>query len=243
MSAFRFFAILLPLALAACGDATPDTDVETLDQELAANGSDPLLAAAVQDPIMVDPQLSTRSNADAIRPPNQPYAAPVPATDVATTPEGSDGDLRPVPAPAKGNCPACAVARDAITLGALAARQGDPRLQACAPGLRYAAGWATRLPADLPLPGAARVVEAAGTDSAACQVRAVTFTINRPVAHLLDWYYTQASRAGYATEHRSDDTRHMLAGTRAKDGGTYVVFLRDGDGGGTEIDLLTNTGR
>ena len=242
---FRPLALLLPIALAACGGGEASKNVYTLDDELTAegNGADPLLAAAMQDPIMTDPQLSMRSNADSVRPPAQPYAAPIPETDIAPATDANDGELTKAPAPTKGACRQCLIARDAITLGALAARQGDPKTRNCAASLRYAAGWANRLPADLPLYGSARVVEAAGTDAGQCRVRAVTFTTRQSVDHMLDWYFTQGSKAGYTIEHQADDAEHVLAGSRTRDGGAYVAFVREGSNGGSEIDLLVNTGR
>ena len=243
---FRLFALPLALsmALAACGGEPAPSNTVSLDDELieGANGTDPLLAAAVQDPIMSDPQLSTRSNVDSIRPPAQPYAAPLPAIDVAAMPDAKDGTLQSAPA-ATGACRQCVVARDAITLAALAARQSDARMKACAPSLRYAAGWANRLPADLPLYGGARVVEAAGTDTPACQLRAVTFATTQPVDHMLDWYATQGAKAGYTAAHQADGGEHVLSGSRPRDRATYVAFVRPGVGGGSEIDLLVNTGR
>lgn len=248
MIAFRLRTVTLalaPLLLVACGDGGADETPYSLDDELAegANAQDPLLAAAVQDPLLTDPQLSTKSNADAIRPPSQPYAAPVPAGDIAPAPDTDDGALMKTPDAIRGTCRQCAIARDAITLGALAARQSDPRTRNCAPALRYAAGWANRLPADMPLYGGARVIEAAGADGAGCRIRAVTFTTSRPVDHMLDWYFTQGTKAGYATEHQADDAEHVLAGSRARDGAAYVAFVRTAPGGGSEIDLLVNTGR
>lgn len=237
-------AFLLPLALAACGGGDGAADAPSLDDELAeaGNGQDPLLAAVVQDPIMTDPQLSTRSNADAVRPPPQPYAAPVPASDLGPAADANDGDLMKTSA-ATATCRQCAVARDAITLAALAARQPDPRTRACAASLSYAAGWANRLAGDVPLYGGARVIEAAGSDTAGCRLRAVTFTTAQPVDHMLDWYFTRASKAGFATEHAADGTQHVLTGARARNRGSYVAFVREAPGGGSRIDLLVNTAR
>lgn len=242
----RLFALPLAatLSLAACGGEPAPSDAVSLDDELiaGANGTDPLLAAAVQDPIMSDPQLSTRSNVDSIRPPAQPYAAPIPSIDVAAMPDAKDGTLQSAPK-ATSPCRQCAVARDAITLAALAARQSDVWMKACAPSLRYAAGWANRLPADLPLYGGARVIEAAGTDTPTCQLRAVTFATTQPVDHMLDWYATQGAKAGYAAAHQADGSDHVLSGSRSRDGTAYIAFVRPGVRGGSEIDLLVNTGR
>ena len=85
MSARRTLALFLaPLALAACGGGSDaDRNLDSLDAELSgANSSgraqDPAITAALRDQIMVDPQLAAQSNRDAVRPPSQPYSAPVP---------------------------------------------------------------------------------------------------------------------------------------------------------------------
>src|SRR3569623_2176812 len=64
----------VPFALAACGPkATPQSNIDSLDAELAGNATgnsgDPAVRAALQDQIMVDPALAGQSNNDAIRPP------------------------------------------------------------------------------------------------------------------------------------------------------------------------------
>ena len=107
---------LLPLALWACGTGSKPVDTPSLDAELASGGNDqdPLLRAAVQDPIMTDTQLSTRSNTDAVFPPPQPWAAPVPPTDVAAGTISDDGSLMKTP-DATGTCHQCAIAQDAMS--------------------------------------------------------------------------------------------------------------------------------
>ncbi len=246
MTLMRPILLMLPIALAACGSGdVAQNDIDALDAELtegtSVNGRDPLVASALEDPIMVDPDLAARSNADAVRPPAQPYSAPIPSPDLApdATPDDRDGLSAPT---AKGDCPTCAGARDAVTLAALAARPARAVAGRCAATLRYSAGWAARLPKDLPLHPAARVVEAAGSNDRGCALRIVSFTTARPMASMIDWYYTRAVRAGYSAEHRADDGQHVLGGARARDGGAYMLFLTDRAGGGTDIDLVSNRG-
>jgi hypothetical protein len=242
----RAFTLLLPLSLAACQSEPPAADINDLDAELAAgiddNAADPLLARAVNDPIMTDPQLSQQSNADAVRPPPQPYSAPLPATTIARMPEPGAEPLMSAPAPA-ASCPQCKVADQSLTLGALAEAQRDRRTKGCASALSYSATWASRLPADLPLHPNARVIEAAGSTGRGCALRVVSFVVQQPVGRMVDWYYTRASRAGYSAEHQADATQHVLGGTRARDGGAYVVFLESRGEGTTAIDLVANNGR
>ena len=57
-------------ALAACGQQ--DANVSALDNELMANGADPALTSALEDPIMVDPNLVQQAHPNSVRPPEAP---------------------------------------------------------------------------------------------------------------------------------------------------------------------------
>ena len=240
---FRLLLVAaLPLALAACGeDAEPTRNLASLDEELTeaatGNGADPILKGALQDQIMVDPALTARANGDAVRPPSQPYTAAVPQDGVAPIANTDPGPLKSAPPPRK-DCPQCKAADESVTLGALAARQGAT---GCAARMRYDAGWATRLPADVPLYPSARVREAAGSDANGCTLRAVTFSTGAAPKATLDWYYTQLSRAGFSAEHQSDGAQHILGGARKGTG--YVLFMTARADGGTDVDLVANGGR
>ena len=232
--------VVLPLALAACSGSSDDEASAN-----SANGVDPALASALQDQIMVDPALGQQGNGDSVRPPGQPYSGAVPADSVAANGDAvNNGQLMHAPAPttADKNCTQCEAARESVTLGGLAQRQKDGRTSSCAANIQYGAGWAQRLPADLPLYPQARVTEAAGTDGGQCQLRVVSFSSAQPLNVMIDWYYTKAVRAGYTAEHQVDGEQHILGGTRDKDGGAYVIYLTARPDGGTDIDLVANNG-
>jgi hypothetical protein len=235
-----YLLVVLPLALAACSGGS--------DEEAAANGAngvDPALASALQDQIMVDPGLGQQANGDSVRPPGQPYSGGVPADGVAAnTDQINTADLMKAPAPttADANCSECKASGDSLTLGGLAAAQKDGRTSGCAANIQYGAGWAQRLPADIPLFPQARVTEAAGADGGQCQLRVVSFSSPQPLALMVDWYYTKVVRAGYTAEHQLDGQQHILGGTRDRDGGAYVIYLTARPDGGTDIDLVANNG-
>ncbi|OYY91755.1 MAG: hypothetical protein B7Y45_01955 [Sphingomonas sp. 28-66-16] len=244
-----FIALLLPAALAACGQGNDaDRNLDSLDAELAdgnsaGNSRDPALMSALHDQIMVDPALAGQANADAIRPPSQPYAAPVPpesAGKALTGPAQDNMPTKTAPA-AKGACPQCAAKQESMTLGALAARQASGRTRACAANVQYSTRWALRLPADLPLYPDARVTEAAGNEGGNCALRIVSFASGAPLQTVIDWYYTRATNAGYSGEHEADGDEHVLAGTRGD--AAYAVFLNARGDGGTDVDLVVNTGK
>lgn len=233
--------LIVPLMLAGCGGPAPDNSADN-----SANAADPALTSALQDQIMVDPQLGRQANSDAVRPPSQPYSGGVPADGVAANTDTVDnGQLLHAPAPtaATKDCSQCAAAREAVTLGGLAQRQKNAKTSGCAAQLTYSAGWAQRLPADLPLYPQARVTEAAGTEGGKCQLRVVSFSSPQPMQTMVDWYYTKAIRGGYTAEHQIDGKEHILGGTRDRDDSAYVLFLTTRSDGGTDVDLVANNGR
>ncbi len=240
----KAFLILAPLALAACGGGDAQQNVDALDDEIAGNGADPALMGALQDQIMVDPQLASQSNKDSIRPPSQPYSAPLPAETVAAAKAAmpKDGELLKAPAPVAGKSDIVDSREQSVTLGALASRQKDKRTAGCAANLNYSAAWAARLPAAMPLHPQARVVEAAGSQSGDCALRVVTFSTPQPLQTMIDWYYTRAMKGGYTAEHQLKDGQHVLGGTRASDTAAYVVFLSARADGGTDLDLIASGG-
>ena len=106
----------------------------------------------------------------------------------------------------------------------------------------YSAAWVNRL-GDLPVYPGGQVSEAAGSDKPGCALRIVSFTTTAPANRVIDYYYTQATKAGYDGEQQSDGRERVLGGTRAKDGGAYVVFVDPSDGGGSAVDLVVNNGK
>jgi hypothetical protein len=210
-------AALSLLVLAACDKGAPD-----------ANWVEGNATGALANRIMVDPRQLAGG----------PRSASTPTVSKRTTPAEQ---LSPAP-PAKraGNCPECDAARRAVTLAAVPQQPGTTPVE-CTRSLTFAADWARRLPPDLPLYPQARVTEAAGSEESGCHFRVVSFTVDAPVAHMVHWYHTRATRAGFTSGHQLDGPDHVLAGSRARDGGVYVLFLSP-DGPRTSIDMVVNKG-
>lgn len=231
-------ALLAAAALAGCHSNRQKVDA--LDNQLVANSGDAALTGALNDQIMVDPNLTQQSNADAVRSPAEPYSAAVPPAGTAANAGTATGPLRHAPAAGK-DCPECSARKGALTLGELARRQQGVGLNGCSSAVSYSAEWVNRL-GDLPVYPDGHVSEAAGSNHAGCALRIVSFTTTAPADRVIDWYYTQATKAGYDGEQQTDGHERVLGGTRAKDGGAYLVFVDPADGG-SSVDLVVNNGR
>ena len=224
--------------IAACRDAPSEDALTLLERELAEDGSDPAVAAALADPIMTDTALAARHNAAAIRPPSAPYAAPIPMPDVAA--RGSTADLiaretlTAAPAATGDGCPDCVAARRAPTLAAAAA----PVIGRCSDSIDYSNGWATRLPAAIPMIPDTRVSEAAGIARGSCDVRIVRFWSDLPPDRTIDWVFTRASAAGQRVDRAADALGSRIDG-RARDGSRYRLFIDPRPGGGSDLLLVT----
>ncbi|SEI96489.1 hypothetical protein SAMN05428950_101703 [Sphingomonas sp. OV641] len=241
---FHSLAVVAAMALVvgACGQQSDaplnGADAARTKQDVN-DASDPVLESALRDQIMVDPKLVQQANADALRPPAQPESLALPPETIADAAHKPvAGALRTAPAPS-ANCPQCASARRALTLGALAASQGGSA--DCVRNVRYSTSWANRLPDAVPLYPDARVIEAAGADGNGCALRVVSFASAAPMQRLLDWYYTRTTDAGYRGGHGQDAGEHVLAGTR--EAAAFMVRLRPRADGGTNVDLMVDAPR
>ena len=123
-------------------------------------------------------------------------------------------------------------------LGSLSGKNGGKQ-GSCAKDVKTGPEWADRMPAAFRLYPGATLAEAGGVDREQCTLRILSFTTAAGVDPIMDFYYTQAKRAGYDAEHLLSQGEHQLGGTR-KDGGAYVVFARATDGKPTEVNIVAN---
>lgn len=234
-------AIALTLSLSAC-KKTSTAEVAGMDRELMGNAAeaDPALTGALQDQIMVDPDLVGQSNASGARPRGTPRQAPIPPVlaggGTAPAPRGTLRAPAPKPGAAHGN----------VTLGELAqiqaARAGGASARDCIKNVRYSTAWAAKLPAALPVYPDGRVLEAAGNDAPGCGLRVVSFASAAPMQQLIDWYYTQAVHSGYSAEHQANAGEHVLGGVRKGSDAAYYIIFNTRPGGGTDVDLIAKSG-
>ena len=235
MNALRLCLLAGVLPLIACGGGDPPV--------VAENG-DPALAEALTGPLEVDPDLAALSGANA--------AASLPSVggSVPSLDTGSDaiararndalalvgGSAAMRQAPEAKAVDGALPPEAALSVAARAA--SSPGAEACADKAEFSAQWAARMPGAFPVYPRAAVQEAAGTDRDGCALRAVTFRTPVPVNEVIDFYFTQAGKAGFSAQHLLQDGNDMLGGKKGD--ATYAVYARQLSADVTEVDLVTN---
>ena len=220
----RMAQMVLP-ALLALGACTGGDEAAGGNQ---GNDTDPALTSALEDQIAVDPQLSQQSNRNAVRPPETPTQAQYPASGPAMAAPQA------VRAGAESNAQHAQLSTAAAGGGGTASPGGAK--------FDYNPAWADRLSPTFPVYPGGRLTEAAGSNQGDCRVRVVSFTTSDPYQRVLDYYHTQAVRAGYSSEHQLREADHVLAGTREGDGGAFYLIVTP-TRGGADVALIANKGR
>ncbi|MFM7027130.1 MAG: hypothetical protein ACKOXK_00430 [Chakrabartia sp.] len=213
----RAFAmcVLLGLALPSCRDKAPAPEAPLLNDTLPGKADvDPAAARALEDPILVDPTLTGQANR---------------------------GDMQLTQPPQTGAQP-----YDPARPNAAAERPNGPRLDqrpmgaaGCEAGLTYDLDWANRWPLDLPIVPDGQLVEAAGRDAAACQLRAATFTSRAAPADILAFYRAAGQKAGYQMATQKAGRETWVRGGRGDAAGFFLV-VAPGRASGSLIDLITH---
>jgi hypothetical protein len=204
----RLTALAAVLALSGCNW------LRSGDKANAVNDSDPEIAEALNDQILVDGNLDNQSNRNAGRTPAAPSNAHYPAADD----NGSGGK--------KAANAAAALGKGCID----------------AANFEYNMSWANKLPRNFPVYPGGKVTDAAANNRTSCRLRVVTFTTPDGWERILNWYHTQAVRAGYTTEHQVRDGDHVLAGDNDKDKGAFYLIVTPKPKS-SEVALIANYGQ
>lgn len=255
LSTALVLACSLTLVLASCG---PQAEQEAIDGELLDDAKDPAMTGALEDQILVDPDLAGKNGQNSALSASAPGDGAVPpvgeegagaeerarAAVAEARAAAGEGGLLAAPKPVAmedGDCKSCG--RGGATLGAAAESQAVGRGKGtCDDKLTYDMRWAARLSPEMPLYPKASVKEAAGVEAGLCDIRAVTFVTGASVKQVADFYYTKAKRGGYSAEYVMRGGDHVMGGTREVDDGAFVLFFRPVKGG-TEVDMVANNGR
>jgi hypothetical protein len=198
--------LLIPL-LGACSDEPA---------RVAKEQRDPAIVRALNDPLMTDPDLSSRNEGAAaitvVTDTGLPVLAPTPEDAAAARAEaaklvGGADKLAALPAAATTIRPLPGSGGPAEHLSTLLT---DPK---CRSGLRESALWAASMPAALPIYPRGALERGAGRDEQDCHVRALAFTVPVTVADVMAFYRRRATMAGMTAVHGNDGAGEVLRGT------------------------------
>lgn len=229
--------VLLPMLLSACSGA-PHTGAP--GDPFAA---DPLVAAALHDPLMSDPDLSARNEANAVL----GFAADTAVPLLAATPEAAqaareagrlellaEGTMPSLPSPVAAPFALPAPGGTAQAgLGALGASK------ACIAGLEEGFGWAAKLPKVAAIMPHGMVVQAGGSDAAGCGLRLIRYQTAAPGEAVLQYHYVRAGRAGLKPLRHAGKVKGAGESITASgpSGEALLVTLRKAASGLTSVDL------
>lgn len=221
--------LLAPLLLlAACSGA----------EESNNQPRDPVAAAALDDPLMTDPDLTGQNQGNAALHGGLPDGAVPPfkrsAEEVAAAKLEAERLLgRPIPAAPEpaGNTKTSRLA-GAATMQAIAEASGLGG--ACAGKIEYSAIWAARLPAALPVYPRGHTLVAGGSDVAGCKLRAVRYVTPVQPGDVIAFYHASASAAKLPAARSREGDDEVLSGKG------YALFARKRSDGLSEIDLVTS---
>ena len=226
----RLLSLPLLLLLSGCWSGN--------DDDPARDARDPVAAAALDDPLLTDPDLTSQNRGNAALDGGIPDGA-VPAfkrssEEVAAAKADAERLLRgPIAAaPDPGGSTGTARLADVVTIGGLAKASGLGG--ACSGRIEYGFVWAARLPAALPVYPRGHALAAGGSDQEGCKLRVVRFVTPVEVSDVASFYYASARAAKLPAElsHEGDDT--VVAGKG------YAAFARKRPDGLTEVDLVTS---
>ncbi|GIX18725.1 MAG: hypothetical protein KatS3mg120_0401 [Erythrobacter sp.] len=227
---------LLCLLLAACAPRE-----RAGAGEEAALARDPVVARALHDPLMSDPDLASRNEANAILGQADSSALPLfkatreaarAAREAARTALLEGGPIPALPPPAEA-----AFARapgPQADAGALLAALGAPA--ACARRLGEDFLLAADLPPAAALPPQAMVLQAAGADQTPCRIRIIRYATPAAGEDVLHYHYVRARRAGLAATRYSAPA--ALIAAQGKAGARLLVLARPAAHGMTAVELL-----
>lgn len=227
--------ILASLAvLAACsGTEQPGDDASVLS-------TDPMVARALHDPLMSDPDLSARNDAIAVIGFVDSAALPVLGGSPAAARRAREaarlelldgGEIPGLPLPAS-DIPVTLPAAGADAAGLLAAL-GAPAQ--CAGQLDEGFDWAVDMPDAAAIMPHGMVVQAAGARAPGCRVRIVRYRTAAAIPDVLQYHYARTLRAGLDPA-RLADPDGIVAGGGA--GERVVVAVRAGADGLNAVTLL-----
>ena len=230
------FAVLgAAAALAACA--------EPASEQIAQPERDPIVEQALNDHLMVDPDLAFQNEGNAALTIGFDHSIPPidarPETvamirDAARIRLLEGGEVLDLPTPVVKE--GVSTLGNAITAGERASLL--PETRDCADRLDNSAIWAARLPGFAEILPRGAVVDAAGSNSGECRLRVVTYRTPLPPEEALQFHFTLLWRADF--EPRYVAVGETETGIRGSKRSTHAaIHAHPSLDGLTEIDIVT----
>lgn len=228
--------VLLIAALGACSSA------DKADNRNAER--DPAAAAALNDPIMADPDLASQNRGNSALTGGGPANGDLPG--FRRSPEEADAARTAALALLGGPIAAAPAASETAAESRLAGMLTPQAIAAaaklapagCAEKTEYTMAWAAKLATGLEIYPRGHTVMAGGSDAPGCKLRAVRFVTAVEVADVVNFYFTSTAKAKLAPQHRREGGDEVVTGQRGSAG--FAVFARKRADGLTEVDLITS---
>ena len=233
----RVFPIAFVLAALAAVSGCSDEPVETPAEVLT---KDPLLARALNDPLMVDPDLSLRNEAISVFAyrdghPLPPVAASEDASararEAARLELLEGGPIPPLP-PSSSSGGSVALGNLAFAEEMIAAVGSRTD---CLDRLEDSLIWSTRMPDTSAIMPHGMVQQAAGVDVDTCVIRIVRYLTPASIDDVLEYHFTKIDRARFQIELFDGPEKQMRAERRDQ---ALAVHVRQGPGGMTAVDVI-----
>lgn len=230
---------LLCLTLAACADRKDEAA-----DDAALIAEDPVIARALHDPLMSDPDLASRNEANAVIGFPDSNALPVLRATRAESQAAREamrlqlletGPMPDLPKPPEEDD--AAAAKSVKLLGPMSspaellAAVGAPAR--CAQVLKEDFALAAKLPPIADLPPLGMVMQAGGADQPGCRIRIIRYQTAAPREDVLHYHYVRAVRAGLKGVRQGDS---IAARTRGDE--QLAVHVRAAPHGLTGVTLV-----
>ncbi|MEL7199223.1 MAG: hypothetical protein AAGL10_12990 [Pseudomonadota bacterium] len=207
------FVCMATVALGACDDSsTPVSDEDILT-------TDPVISRALNDPLMIDPDLAWINEANAVIAYNDSHALPAfapdkdaagRARDAARIELREDGTIEELPSPE--SLADDSLITDLSTFREILDVAGAPAN--CVEGASDDLGWAAKMPDSAQIMPHGMVQQAAGSDGGECFVRVIRYLSQADTLDVLQYHYTNGKRAKLEMSYKKGASE-LIKGERA----------------------------
>jgi hypothetical protein len=231
----------LPLLLLASLAAACAPFGDEGDSDAVPITQDPVIARALHDPLMTDPDLASRNEANAAI--GFVDSAALPVFTASTEKAQAAREALRIELLEGGALPDLPLASARAGAAPLGPMSGAAELLAavgapaqCAEGLREDFALAASLPPAAAIPPPAMVVQAGGADSDGCGIRIIRYQTQAPMDDVLQYHFVRATRAGLTPERFAVPAASIAA--KGKQGEQLAVHLRQTPHGLTGVTLV-----